>query len=148
MQAEVDTGSRLDQSGDTTFGFSDDIQRAILLRQTTRNECLWKLTGRKLSKELRLFSACVYLLIKDYLDYLDEIKIDNEYPGHEGDIKRYLANIIRTYYPHTRFNEEYIKVASIGKNRPAHEVAWKTLRKKREVDKVLNTQEILNLLLK
>lgn len=148
MQIEVDTGSRLDQSGDTTFAFSDDIQKVILLKQTIRDECLKELEGRKLSKELRIFSACIYLLIKDCLDCLDEIKIDKEYPGHEGEIKRYLANIIKTHHSHTRFKEEYIRMASIGKRGSAHKVAWRSLRKKRKIDKVLNTQDILNLLLK
>jgi len=48
MKIEVDTSSRLDKSGDTVFSFSNDIQRVALLKQTVRNECLERITGKKL----------------------------------------------------------------------------------------------------
>jgi len=137
MRVEIDTSSRLDQSGDTVFGFSDDIQKAILLRQATRDQCLENLSGRRFSRELRVFAACIYLLIEDHLDQVEEIRIDQEYPGHEGEIKRYFANLIQTHQPHTQFREEYIKIAPIGKKSLAHKVAWGTLRRQRSVDRIL-----------
>jgi len=146
MHIEIDTGSRLDQSGATTFGFSDKIQRAIRLKQRVRDQCLQALGGEKLSKELRVFSACVYILIKDHLEEIEEVIIDNEYYGHERDIKKILLNLI---WKHSdpNFSEKRIKVESIGKRRPAHEVAWKTLKGKRRADKVVQVQEILGLLI-
>lgn len=150
MRIEIDTGSRLDQSGDTTFALSDDIQRAILLKQTVRDECLNTLTGRRLSKELRVFAACVYRLVEDYLDQLDELKIDKEYPGHEGEVKRYLVNIIRTHHDiyATQFDEEKIKISSITKRSRAHKVAWRALHKERKADRTLQTNDILSLLIR
>jgi len=148
MQIEIDTSSRLDQSGDTIFGFSDHFQKTLLLKQVTRDECLESLTGRRLSRELRVFAACIYLLIEDHFDQLEEIRIDQEYPGHEGEIKRHLANLIQTHQPHTQFREEYIRITPIGKKSMAHEVAWGTLRKQRRVDRIVKTQDILNLLVK
>lgn len=145
MRIQIDTGSRLDQSGDTIFAFSDDTQRAIRLTQGTRDECLNALRGQRLSKELRLFAACLYLLLQDYLAQLDEIIIDNEYPGHEGELKRYLVNIIRTHYA-ARFNEEKIKMRSITKKSQAHKIAWQTLRKRRKVERILKAEDILVLL--
>jgi hypothetical protein len=148
MKIEIDTSSRLDKSGDTVFGFSDHAQKVIILRQTTRDQCLEKLRGRRLSRELRIFAACIYLLIEDHLDEITEIRIDQEYPEHEGEIKRYLANIIATYRPDALFKEEFIKIVSIGKKSRAHEVAWTTFRKQKKADKVLKTEDILNLLVK
>jgi hypothetical protein len=137
----------LDQSGDTIFAFSNEIQRAICLKQPTRDESLKRLKGRRLSKELRVFAACVYLLVKDYLDQLEELVIDNEYPGHEGEIKRYLANIIHSHHP-THFQETKVKFSSITKKSKAHEVAWKTLRKRRKTDSTIEAREILALLIR
>lgn len=148
MQIEIDTSSRLDQSGDTVFGFSDHIQKAIILKQITRDQCLRKLRGRRLSKELRIFAACIYLLIQDHLDEITGIKIDQEYPEHEGEIKRYLANIIETYRPDVQLKEQSIKVVPVGKKSRAHNVAWTTFRKRRKADRILKTEEILNLLVK
>jgi hypothetical protein len=148
MQIEIDTSSRLDKSGDTIFGFSNHIQEAILLKQTTRDECLEILVGRRLSKELRIFSACIYLLIKDHLDEITKIRIDQEYPMHEGEIKRYLANLIEMNYPDAQFLKVSIEIVPIGKISRAHEIAWKTFRKQRKADRVIKTKDILNLLTK
>lgn len=147
MNIEVDTGSRLDQSGDTTFAFSDDAQKVILLKQTIRDECLEKLKGRKLSKELRLFSACVYLLIRDHLNILEEIKIDREYAGHENEIKWIILNILKRHLPYPE-KKIIIKFERVGGKGPAHLVAWRALRKKKNIDKVLTSREILSVLLK
>lgn len=148
MKIQVDTGSRLDKSGDTTFGFSNHIQRVLVLKQTVRDECLRKLSGRKLSKELRLFSACVYLLIKNNLKELEEVQIDEEYSKHGGDIKRHLANLIKRHSTNVEFKEKKIQVKAIGKKSRAHEVSWQTLRGKRRADGIVSPKEISGLLLR
>jgi hypothetical protein len=148
MQIEIDTSSRLDKSGDTVFGFSDHIEMAVILRQTTRDQCMEKLKGRRLSKELRIFAACIYLLIDNYLDDITGIRIDQEYPEHEGEIKRYLANIIAVHRPSVLLREGFIKIVSIGKRSRAHEIAWEVFRKQRKADRILKIQDILRLLAK
>jgi len=147
MRIEIDTGSRLDQSGDTTFAFSDDIQRAILLKQTVRDKCLERLPGDRLKKQLRLFASCIYLLIKDHLNEIEEIKIDREYPGHEDEIKWIILNILKSHFPfpELRINIEF---EPLGKKSSAHKIAWRTLRKERDADQVLTHWEILSALLK
>jgi len=146
MKIEVDTNSRLDKSGDTVFSFSNDIQKVILLKQTVRNECLERLTGKKLKKELRLFAACIYLLIKDCLEEIEEI-IDKEYPGHEEEIRWILLNMLKSDLSHSE-QRTTIRFEKIGKKSSAHEVAWKTLRKERNPDRVVTSQEIFSALLK
>ena len=146
MRIEIDTGSRLDQSGDTTFAFSDDIQRAILVRQTVRDRCLQALGGERLSKELRIFAACVYLLIRDYLEKVDELRIDREYTGHEGDIKKMLLNLIWKFSD-SDFPSEKIRIEKIKERGLAHEVAWRTRRKERRPDEIIEAQAILSLLI-
>lgn len=148
MLIEIDTSSRLDKSGYTVFGFSDHIKRVVILRQTTRDQCLEKLKGRRLSRELRIFAACIYLLIENYLDEITEIRIDQEYPKHEGEIKRYHANIIAVQRPNILLREEFIKIVSIGKKSRAHEIAWATFRKQKKANRILRTQDILRLLVK
>jgi hypothetical protein len=145
MRIEIDTGSRLDQPGDTTFAFSNDTKRAILLKQSVRDRCLAQLTGEDLAKQLRLFAACVYLLIRDHLAALDEVVIDQEYSGHEHEvlwlIRRFLKQAGRRPKPGTHW-----MIRSIGKKSPAHRVAWQTLRKQRKADKSVRASELLNLL--
>ncbi|MFQ5759047.1 MAG: hypothetical protein ACE5IF_05165, partial [Candidatus Bathyarchaeia archaeon] len=77
---------------------------------------------------------------------LESIVIDNEYEGYQGDIKRYLLNLIKTHTD-AHFPEARIQVVSIGKKSAAHEVAYQTLIKKRKADRVLRVREILELLI-
>jgi hypothetical protein len=135
----------LDQSGDTTFAFSDEVQRVILLKQSVRDECLEKLSGKKLKKQLRLFAGCLYLLIEDYLQEIEKVIIDQEYPGHEEEIKWILLNILKEHFPNREIRIEF---RSLGKRSPAHLIALKTLRKEREANRVLTAKEILSTLLK
>lgn len=148
MKIQIDTGSRLDKSGDTTFAFSNHFQKSLTLRQSVRDECLRKMKGRRLSKELRLFSACVYLLVRDRLNELAELQIDEEYPNHGRDIKRHLANLIKKHKGDIEFSESKVKVESIGKRSRAHEIVWQTLRGKRKAEGIIKIKEVLNLLLR
>ena len=146
MRIEIDTGSRLDQSGDTTFAFSNHIQRVLLLHQSVRDECLNQLPGGRLKRELRLFAACVYLLIKDHVRELDEITIDREYPGHEVEIRWLLLNLlkhpVRAVLPPLP-----VTFKRIGKKSKAHELAFRTYREERAPDQVLTAHDILSALL-
>lgn len=145
MRIEVDVSSRLEQSGDTIFGFSDGIQRVVRLPQQDRDLCLAALTGGKFARLLLLYAACLYLLLRDHIDELERAVIDDEYPGHGGTIKRHLVNLIKRHYG-AKFNDAIIEVRRIGEKRPAHDVAWQTLRGKRKANKRLKPQKILKLL--
>lgn len=144
MRIHIDTGSRLDQSGDTTFAFSDGVQKAALLRQAVRDHCLGKMKGGRLIKQLRLFAACVFLLIRDEVPQLEHVVIDLEYPGHEGEIKWHLLDFIRKQCD-PQFPKERIEIRSIGRRAPAHNVAWRTLRGERRPEIVYTTEELLAL---
>lgn len=147
MRIEIDTGSRLDQSGDTTFALSDDIQRAVLLRQTVRDECLDRLPGKRLKRQLRLFAACIYLLIKNHIKEIEEIQIDREYPGHENEIRWILFSILKRHFPVPELQIS-IEFEPLGKKSRAHEIALRTLRKARDPDQILSPWEILSSVLK
>ena len=103
------------------------------------------LTGEDLAKQLRLFAVCVFLFIKDHISDLDEVVIDQEYPGHEHEvlwlIRRFLKQAARRPKPATHWT-----IRPIGKKSPAHRVAWQTLRKQRKADKSVRALELLKLL--
>lgn len=145
MRVEIDMGNRLDKSGDTTFGFLNTIQKAMLLKQTVRNQCLDAMIGRTLSKELRLFTACVFILIREHLGRIEKMTIDSDYDGHEGDIKHYLHNFIKRYHD-PRYPSSRIEVGHITRKSRAHEVAWRTYRGERKPDKSLTVAQLLKIL--
>lgn len=146
MRIEIDTGSRLDQSGDTTFAFSNDVEKAVLLRQRVRDECLEQLSGERIRREIRLFAACVYLLLREHLGELREIVLDREYPGHDNVVRWILLNLIKKHSAKAPQGLQ-IRFSNIGKQSAAHEVAYRTYRKEREPTKALTSEEILSVLL-
>lgn len=147
MQIEIDTGSRLDTSGDTTFAFSNDGERVVLVRQSVRDECLRRIPGSRLKRELRLFAACVYILIRDRIEEIEDMTIDREYPGHEEEIRWILFNLLKRDVPEPA-SRVRITFRSIGKKSRAHGIAWRCYRGERSPDGVLSMEELLAVLKK
>lgn len=108
---------------------------------------LKRLSGPALKKQLRLFAACVYLLIKEELANLEGITIDIEYPGHHNEIKWILLNLLKRDLG-ARVQRIKIEFERIGRRSKAHIVAWETLRKKRKPARTLTSREILSTLFK
>ena len=141
---EVDQSNRVDEPGDSYLAFSDGISRAIKVpfrvKQAGREALRARGKPRKRA-EMLLFAACVFLLLEAHLDQLQQIIVDNEYGGHEADIRSFLFEYIRKKEP--GFEIERIVVRSIGKRSRAHNVAWSARRGKRAVDKIVSEAELL-----
>jgi hypothetical protein len=147
MKIEIDTSSRLDQSGNTIFSFSNEESKTILLSQKVRDKILTFLPEKRIIKQVKLFTICCFLLIKDSLEKIEEIKIDLEYPKYEGFIRDYLLKLIKKHLKRF-FAKEKIKIVSIGKKSKVHQIAWRARKKEKKPDKILTFKEILKILLK
>lgn len=118
---EVDQSIKIEQSGDTVLAFAGEISHAVVIPSSVKNEGIQALLDRKKSKRqahLLLFSACLYLLLKDHLPILSNVVIDEEYTGQEVDIKSFLLNYIRRdgYF----FDPKSISFSRIGRKSQAH----------------------------
>lgn len=147
---EIDQSNRLDESGDTFIALSNDISYVVKVSSRTKDAARRRL--RQLGKSKKriepvLWAACAFLLLEDHLKeierHADVIVIDNEFYGHEADVKATLLRYIRKHYG--RFPEHRIRIASIGKGSPAHHVAWLS-RRRRQADRSVTLRELLRLL--
>jgi hypothetical protein len=141
---EVDQSNRVDESGDTYMAFSNGISWAIKVPSRVKQAGLGALRARgkpRRRAEMLLFAACVFLLLEDHLDQLQRIIIDNEYDGHEADIRSFLFEYIKKREP--GFEIGRIAVRSIGKKSRAHNLAWSARRGEREVNRILSEAELL-----
>lgn len=150
----------IDQSGqisrfntDTVFAFSDGIQHAIVIPAKVKLEANRRLKQQyKQIKEpyLKLFSAGIFLLIKDHLSQIEKMLIDEEFTGKETIIKGYLLNYIRTIEP--TFTKDRILFWRIGKKSTAHQIALEIYRARKRraktshAHKVIGLQEFLKIL--
>ena len=100
MHLQVDQGITKigDTKGPTYFALSNKEQHVIEVAATTKREIVSWLREKEKFKPAtyyQLFAACLFLLLKDHLGKTTEIRIDNEYKGHEAEIKGLLLGYIQ-----------------------------------------------------
>lgn len=148
MKIEIDQSGRIEFTGtDTVLAYSDGKQFSILIPSIVKREIVRKLRiKKKVGKTffIKLFSICIFLLIKDVIHKLDEIIIDIEFERREKDIKNILMDYIRKIYPN--FDKRKILFQRIGKRSNAHKVAVEVFRNKRVEGRVIKREEIEELL--
>lgn len=148
MHVEVDQSGKIEQTRwDTILAFSDGLSSSILIPAKVKREAIVRLrsTGRRGKRlYLPLFVAGLYLLLSDHLGKLNLITIDREYWGSERDIKAQLLRLIWRVCPN--FEAEWIEFRLIGKGSPAHSKARAVYEGKKEPDRRIQLEELLEVL--
>jgi len=142
---EVDQSGRIEVlTVDTTLGFSDDRQAAILIPAAVKRNCSRELRARGVRPKMvsiRMFVGGLFLLMENYLNQIEIVTIDQEFPGWEAEIKGLLLKHIRQQVPD--FASENIVFGQIGRASRAHQVAWRTYRGERVPEKKVTLGELL-----
>ena len=150
MQCNVE----LDQSGkvertqtDTVLAFANGQAFAICIPAAVKRSALEKLRRKHKSGTvvyLRLFAAGLYLLVKDHLRAINCMVIDTEYTGQEANIRGMLLRLIRR--AGVAYSGRQIEFYPVGKDSPAHALAWAVHRGTRKADHVVTEAELNELL--
>ncbi len=148
---EVDQSGKVERTQtDTILAFSNSRRYAIRIPATVKRAALHVLRQRhkpsasRKTFYLRLFTAGLYLLLRDHLNVLDHIIVDTEYAGREADIRGMLLSLIRRTDP--QYPSDRIVFRQVGKKSPAHSLTWEVHRGKYQADHVVTEKELLNLL--
>ena len=140
MRIEVDMGGKIEQTYmDTVVAFSNNHQYAVLFTKDTKRVLIKKYRKEK-QVILKMFVACAYYTIKDYLHQAELIIIDNEYEGKQNYIKSLLLDFIRKDY--RDFDKNLIRIAHITKKSKAHEVAANVKRGFAKPQRMLSEKDI------
>ena len=107
---EVDLSAKVEQwSKNTAVAFSDGIQGSVLIsrrvKQAARDWLKIRHPGRRNAYYVyNLLAAFIYLLIKPYLEQIEQVVIDKDYPGEESEglIKVFLLNLLHRDDPSLR----------------------------------------------
>jgi len=94
----------------------------------------------------RTFAILIFLLIRSSLKEIDEIIIDEEYPGKSALIKNFLFQEIKKI--NIIFPKERIKFKQIGKKSRVHYLAYKTAIGLIQPDIKVGAREILRMIVK
>jgi len=88
-----------------------------------------------------MFAGGLFLLLENYLDHIESVTIDQEFPGWEAEIRGLLLQHIRQRVPD--FASDSVVFGQVGKASQAHKVAWRTYRGEREPEKRVTLGELL-----
>ncbi|MBM4466854.1 MAG: hypothetical protein FJ014_15100 [Chloroflexi bacterium] len=148
------TDVQIDQSGkmnslarDTVLAFSNDTQHVIRIPAAVKRNLVQHFRQKGKSKTravMLLFSAALFLLLRDSLERIDQIVIDVEYEGYEDEIKGWLLSRIHQVDP--GFDKARVRFQRVGKKSPAHQRALAVLRGQEPPNQVITEQAMLSVL--
>lgn len=148
MHIEVDQSGRIESlTQDSVLAFSNEMEQAIFIHRREKRRCYEVLKARYRElrhPDIRIFTAALFLLLRDHLDKLDQVTIDLEYPGYEGDIKGMLLNYIRRIIP--SFPKDKIDFRGIGKRSKAHFKAYMVYKGEFSANREIKAEDLLSLL--
>jgi hypothetical protein len=147
LHIEVDQSGKVEKTNiDTVLAFSDGKSAAVLISAEVKRVCLQTLRRRgkpKITNVLRIFAAGLFLLLQDVLEEVTWVTIDQEYPGHEEDIKGMLLRLI--WASGKGFEKEQIVFQHVGKKSVAHFKAYGVYKGFQKADRTLTAEDILAL---
>ena len=148
MHIEVDQSGKIEDTRvDTVVAFSNGMTYGILIPAKVKRIVTKRLRGRGKTKRgitLLLFSACLFLLLRDHLGQIERVTIDVEYLGKDADIR---GNLLYHIHRHgLMLHKDQIAFRQVGKRSSAHERALATYKGECEPNRQITTDELLELL--
>ena len=138
---------QIDQSGKvedtrchTVIACVNGLQRSVLLPAREKRKLLewFRVSGKPRLFVDFVFSTLVYLLIKPMISHsLKTFVVDIEYPGRTQIITRIIQE-----FSHTTL---LLRWELVGKSSRAHDIAYKTYKKKIKATRVISGEEIWRL---
>jgi len=141
---EIDQSGRMEMSGETTVaasnGFTVTVRVTARVKQEVRQALLEHGAKPKMVM-VRMFVGAILLAIRDHLEEINLLTIDEEYTGYEATIKSLLLDRIRALG--CEFPRESIMITRVGKKSPAHRAAIRVTRRQAKADKTPSAEELL-----
>jgi hypothetical protein len=137
-QFTVDQAGKVENTSvDTILALcSDEIQYSIKIPKKIKQEIFNKCKKRhKKNITFRLFAYGLYLLLKNKVNKNSIIIIDNEYHGHDKDIKVMLLKNLEV-------SKDQIRFDLVGKKDLSHKVANQTFNGKLKPNNIITEKQI------
>ena len=149
MRIEIDQSGKIEDTGkNTIIAFSNSKSKSIFISAKDKREIqkFFREIGKPRIFVYKTFAILIFLLIKDDLKKINEIIVDEEYPGKSPLIKNFLFHEIKKVSPF--FSEQNIAFHCIGKKSGAHFLAYGVAIGKRKVDIEVGVREVLRIMVK
>lgn len=149
MTIEIDQSGKIENTNrNTVIAFSNHKSKSILISAKDKREIqeIFRGIGKGRMFVYRIFAILIFLLIKNFIHKIDEIIVDEEYPGWNHLIKDFLLREIRRVRP--EFETFRVCFKRIGRKSRAHILAYKINTKKRKADVDINVKDVMNYIIK
>lgn len=147
MKIYIDQSGKVeDTAKPTVIAFTDGKSYAIKVKAKTKRQ-IQEIFRRKGLIRLfiyKIFGVLIFLLIYKFIDEIDEVVIDTEYPGNEKLIKDIILEFIRK----KRLNEPTIIFQRIGNRPKVHYKAYNVYIGEEKEDSVVKLKEIVDIAIK
>lgn len=144
MRIEIDQSGKIEYTThDTVVAFSNHKSKTVFIQKKDKR-AIQKICRKYKQSSIfiyKTFASLIYLLIKDDLKEIQQIIIDQEYEGHESEIKHFLLQIIRK--ANKNFPKDNIIFKQIGKKSRAHILAYKVYQKQAKADIIIKADELI-----
>ena len=148
MRGKIDQSGKLEDTRvPSVLAVTNDIAHIILIPAGVKRAVVTLLRQKRKPKRsitLLMFSACLFLLLKDSLNRVTEVLIDLEYADRDADIR---GSLLYQFHRHgLELSKERIVFGQVGRKTKAHKFALAVYRGKRMPDKVVTVEELSRVL--
>jgi len=146
MHTDIDMSGRIEETNlPTVLALANGISYTIRISARDKRILLAALKKLRPKRSATLhhvlvFSTLVFYLLREHASALHQVTIDLEYSGYEASIKEHILNLCQRYRLTLRCE---IVSQQVGKKSPAHDLAIKVYRGKRNADRVVTAEELL-----
>lgn len=149
MRIEIDQSWKIEKTNKpTVIAFSDSqTEGSILVPQEVKKLAFTYLEerfGKEKTNIIRIFAACIVILLKVYNLKTTSLIVDREYPGYDPVLK----NLIVDYGKKLGLvlDVEDVSVQRIGKKSEAHWLAYDVFTRKKKAGRVIQLRDLLKVL--
>ena len=149
MRIEIDQSWKIEKTNKpTVIAFSNSqTEGSVLVPQKVKKLAFTYLEerfGREKTNIVRIFAACIIVLLKAYNLKTTSLIIDREYPGYEPILKNLIVDYGKKLG--LTFGFEDISVQEIGKKSEAHWLAYDVFTKKKKAGRIIKLHDLLKVL--
>lgn len=147
MQVEVDQSGKVEWTQKATvLALANGVSFSILISAMAKRETLRELESRRPRRSRKMhrilvFATLLFLLLKEHIEELSYIIVDDEYMGYGPTIKEHVLNLFRKHG--ISVDPNVISTHRIGKKSPAHDLAIKVFKGKVAPDREVGSVEVL-----
>lgn len=148
MRIEIDQSWKIENTNkDSVLAFSDGISSSVLIPAKDKKllQKFFRDAGKPEMFVYHTFAILAYYLVRDYLDKIDTIVFDREYPSKDALIKDLFLQLIRRHRPD--FDKNGIWFEELKKKSNAHWEAYWVFKGTKEPAKIITYQMVLRELL-